>query len=78
MFDKDSLCWKFIYGLGIVHYELISGCKTVNKEMNSDILRRLRGVVRKERPCNGEPTVGFTFTTMLQNTGRLWLGISYQ
>jgi len=29
-------------------------------------------------PKNGEPTVGFSFTTMLQHTGRFWSRISEQ
>jgi hypothetical protein len=29
-------------------------------------------------PKNGEPTVGFSITTMLHHTGRFWSMISYQ
>jgi hypothetical protein len=35
---------------GLVHYDFISECKTVNKETYTDILRRLRDAVRKKRP----------------------------
>ena len=38
--------------------------------MYMDILRRLRDAVRRKRSQNGEPTIGFSFTTMLQHTGR--------
>jgi hypothetical protein len=40
--------------------------------MYIDILRGLRDAVRKEGLKNGESTVGFSFTTMLQNTGEFW------
>ena len=29
-------------------------------------------------PIKGEPSVGFSFTTMLQHTGRFWSSISYK
>jgi hypothetical protein len=29
-------------------------------------------------PKKGEPAVGFSFTTMLQHTGRFWSRISWQ
>ena len=49
------------------------GIATVNREMYTDILRRLRDVVRtKCTEKNGEPIIGFSFTTMLQHTGRFW------
>jgi len=41
--------------------------------MHIDILRPLRDVVRRERPENGELTVCFSFTTMLQHTGQGFL-----
>jgi hypothetical protein len=42
----------------------------MTKEMYIDILRGLRDAARRKLPKNGESTVGFFFTTMLQNTGR--------
>ena len=47
----------------------------MNKEMHADILRHHRGAV-KETTRNGEPTVGFSFTTMLQHSGRFWSRVS--
>jgi len=44
----------------------------VNKDTYIDILRRLRDVVRGNASKNGQPTVDFSFTTMLQLTGRFW------
>ena len=35
--------------------------------MYTDILRSLREVVRRTPTKNGEPTFGFSFTTMLQH-----------
>jgi len=35
---------------GVVHYKFIPECKTVNKEIFIDILRRLRDEVRGKRP----------------------------
>jgi len=32
----------------------------------------------RNTPKNGEPTVGFSFTTMLQHTGRFWSKVSEQ
>ena len=48
----------------------------MNKKIYTDVLGPLRDEVRKKRPKNGEPTVGFSFTTILQHTGRFWLRIS--
>jgi hypothetical protein len=42
--------------------------------MYIDILRRLRDAVRGQRLKNGEPRVGFNFTTMLQQTSRFGKG----
>ena len=52
-------------------------CKT-EKEMYTEILRRLRDGVRRKRPTNGEPKGAFSFTKMLQLTGRFWSRISLQ
>ena len=46
----------------------------MNEELYIDILRRLRDVVRKKRQKNGEPKLGFNYTTMLQHTGRFGQG----
>jgi len=46
--------------------------------MYADIPRSLRDAVKKKNPKNGEPTVGFSITTMLQNTGRFRSRISQQ
>jgi len=62
----------------IVHYEFIPEGKIVNKEMYTDILSRLKDAVRRKCPHNGEPTVGFSFTTMLQHTDRFWSRIFQQ
>jgi len=35
-----------------------------------DVLRLLRDAIRRKRPENGESVVGFSFTIMLQHTGR--------
>jgi len=48
----------------------------VNKEMYSDILRHPRDAVRRKRPENGEPRIGFSFTIMLQHSGRCGSRIS--
>jgi hypothetical protein len=56
----------------IFHYEFILEGKTVNKEMYTDILSRLGGAVRRKCPHSGEPTIDFSFTTMLQYTDRFW------
>ena len=56
------------YRQGIFHYEFIPEGKAVFKEMYNDFLRRLRNAVRRKRPKNGESTVGFLFTKMLQHT----------
>jgi len=45
-------------------------CKTVNKEIHIDILRRLRDAVRRKRPGKDEPISGLSFTVMLQHTGQ--------
>jgi hypothetical protein len=50
----------------------------VNTEKYIKILHRSRDAVRMKRLENGEPTVGFTFTTMLQHTGQFWRRISQQ
>jgi hypothetical protein len=44
----------------------------VNKEMHIDILPRLGDAVRRKGPEIGKPNFGFSFTTMLQHTGRIW------
>jgi hypothetical protein len=69
---KERLCWIFFYGQDVGHFELI----TAGKVVSIDILCRLGDAVRRKRPKNGEPTVGFSFTTMLQHTGQFWSGIS--
>jgi len=53
-----------------------TGIATVNKEMHIDVLLRLRNAVNA--PKSGEPTVGFFFTTMLQQTGHFSSRISEQ
>jgi len=42
--------------------------------MHIYILRRLRDAVRRKTPENGEPTVYFAFTTMMQHTSRFVQG----
>jgi hypothetical protein len=59
----------FIYGHDIGRFEFIPEGKNVNKCMSIDILCRLGNAVRRNGPKNGEPTVGFSFTTVLQHTG---------
>jgi len=55
------------------------GAAFVNKEINSDVLRRrIRDVGRRKRPKNVEPTVGSSITTMLQHTCRFRSRISYR
>jgi hypothetical protein len=49
---------------------------TVNKEMNIDILRRLRMPSEGNAAKNGKPAVGFSLTTLLQSTNRFWSKIS--
>jgi len=51
---------------------------SLDKEMYTDILHRLRDAVRGKHPKAGERIVGFSITTMLQDTGRLWSMISEQ
>ena len=46
--------------------------------MYIDILYRLKDAVRRKGPENGEPTVSFSFTTMLQHTDRFWSSFSWQ
>jgi hypothetical protein len=62
--------------LAVVHHEFIPEGKTFNKEMYTDILSRLTDAVRRKCLHSGEPTVDFSFTTMLQHTGRFWSRIS--
>jgi hypothetical protein len=45
----------------------------MNKGMYTDILRRFGMRFEEEAPKNGEPTIGFSFTTMFQHTYRIWL-----
>jgi hypothetical protein len=54
---------------GIVHR-----IATVNKKLYIDILRRLGMRSKGNAPKNGEPTFGFTYTTMLRHTGRFGQG----
>jgi hypothetical protein len=49
----------FFYGQYIGHFEFFSEDKAVS----IDILCRLGDAVRRKRPKNGEPTVGFSSTT---------------
>jgi len=44
--------------------------------MHTDILCHPKEEVWRKRPKNGEPTVGFSFTTMLQHSGWFWSRIS--
>jgi hypothetical protein len=46
--------------------------KTVNKEIYAEIIRRLRDAVRTKNTEKLEIRVGFSFTTMLQDTGRVY------
>ena len=39
----------------------------------TDSVGRLTDAVRRKRPENGEPSVGFSFTTVLQHPGRDYL-----
>jgi len=55
---------------------LFTEIATVNKEIYIDILRRLREAARSKFQEKGKPTVGFSFATMLQHTGRFKLRIS--
>jgi hypothetical protein len=48
----------------------------VSKEMYTDILRRLSDAVRRKLQKMENPTVGISFTTMLQHTGPFWSRIS--
>jgi hypothetical protein len=57
---------------GIVYYEFIPEGETVIKEMYIDLGTRSEG----NAPISGKPRVGFSFTTMLQHTGRFSLKIS--
>jgi hypothetical protein len=61
---------------GLFHYEFISECKTVNKEMYIDFLRHLRDAVRRRLPAKWRINCGFLFTTMPQHALRLWSRIS--
>jgi hypothetical protein len=44
--------------------------------MYIDIPHHLRDEVRRKNPENEEPTVGFSFMTMIQHTGKVWSRIS--
>ena len=48
----------------------------MNKEMYMTSLVSLGMRSEGNAPINREPAVGFSFTTMLQHTGRFWSRIS--
>jgi len=50
----------------------LSGIATVNKEMYMASFVAVGMLSEGNAPKNGEPTVGFSLTTMLQHTGRFW------
>jgi hypothetical protein len=56
-----------IYGNSLVW---LTGIAIMKKETYIDVLRRLRHAARRKTQKNGEPKVGFSFTAMLQHTGR--------
>jgi hypothetical protein len=69
---------KFPQFSGIIYSFFLSAImrspegKTVNKEMYTKILHHIRDAVRKKCLKIGEPTVGFSFVTMLEHTGQFW------
>jgi hypothetical protein len=46
---------------GIVHYQFIPESKTVNKEMYTDIIHRLRDAIRKQHPVKWRNICLFNF-----------------
>ena len=48
--------------------------KTVNKEMYTDIILRLRDAIRRKSTEIWETRAGFSFTTMFQDTSRFFQG----
>jgi hypothetical protein len=71
----ERLCWVFFLK-GLFHYEFISECKTVNKEMYIDFLCHLGVAVRRKLPEKWRMHGGCLFTAMPQHTLRLWSRIS--
>ncbi|UYV66406.1 hypothetical protein LAZ67_4001565 [Cordylochernes scorpioides] len=50
MIFQDALMTNFLVVEGLVHYEFVPECQTINQHYYLDVLRRLREPVRQKRP----------------------------
>ena len=67
---------RFYPGIRRYNLQEFAESKTVNQEMYIDILRRVRDAQNKTPRKMQNKKVGFSFTTVLQHTGRFRSRIS--
>lgn len=54
---------SFLHYKGLSHYEITPEGQNLDKKLNDEIRRRLRGSIRRKRPGNGQETIGIRYKT---------------